>query len=865
MSGTPPEDLLDRPLVTQIAGDRIAGFYIPRLEAERDDAAPTPFAPRRPNAPKLAGYSWGGLTSGSPARALWLILLPFTLMNVAPRARPAGRAANSSSVRLIWYVARVLALTLTCLYVITGVGVGEDLVGWQCAGSAGKPCAAAAPGWLFRGLSYEHRLSAEHMLLLGALVPLAQLLVMWATSSRTANRYESTVADLGTNRGAVTVDHHADRNATELPLSSALMWRNAQQVRRLRAVHMQVGIALVLWTVLGATEGPRDHWYQLSGHWWSLVPLAVLGYALVGLGAASFTGHGTSAGWKYGSWAVWSALAVAGGYQAMGLLFAHDWLDGGFLGQLIVPGGPRQREPALISRVTEGSLPYYPATLLLVCGIALTVLAVLIVVVLAARIADRAARTPDGGSGDHQPLPPPLIGIATAVFATLAVFLAAAFSAGTYMFAASWLNTGSVKPGFGQVAQVYDHFVVPATVGTANLAYVFAVAALSIVIIVAVGVVGVRFRWAAGGRLQMTRDYPQPTDGSDPERSRRDRAIRQAMFLGRLVDQAQWFLAALVVIGLTIVTTFAVALLANDAHAPDQVFDGVDKGWLSASALGGAGAYLAVMTVIGLVTVGALAFRVPTTRRSVGILWDVAAFWPRACHPLAAPCYAERTVPDLVTFITAHRVRHPDDVLVLSAHSQGSVISAATLLQLDTFDTLPKTGFTRSADDASPIDVVPRICFLSFGCVLRRLYGRFFPVYFGPRELHRLEVVLGGGTAAGHEDGDSHAALPRWRNLWRYTDYLGGQVTAGPPQRIPTTAATMAEPGVAPDAPAVRGPVAWEWHSPDPSSFGRQPGDTTFSVAHRHSDYWKDESGYFQLAVADLAAQTMQPDEVKPT
>ena len=92
VSGTPPQDLLDRPLVTQVAGDGSAGFYRPRLLAERDDVA-GPSAERTDagtGAP-LEGYVWGGLTSGSPGRALWLVLLPFTLINVAARLRPAAR------------------------------------------------------------------------------------------------------------------------------------------------------------------------------------------------------------------------------------------------------------------------------------------------------------------------------------------------------------------------------------------------------------------------------------------------------------------------------------------------------------------------------------------------------------------------------------------------------------------------------------------------------------------------------------------------------------------------------------------------------------------------------------------------------
>ena len=62
--------------------------------------------------------------------------------------------------------------------------------------------------------------------------------------------------------------------------------------------------------------------------------------------------------------------------------------------------------------------------------------------------------------------------------------------------------------------------------------------------------------------------------------------------------------------------------------------------------------------------------------------------------------------------------------------------------------------------------------------------------------------------------------------------------------------------GSDPDQPPLRGPhVDWEWHAPDPPSFDRRPGDTTYPPPHRHSDFWKDRSGYFQLAVHDLVEQ----------
>ena len=58
------------------------------------------------------------------------------------------------------------------------------------------------------------------------------------------------------------------------------------------------------------------------------------------------------------------------------------------------------------------------------------------------------------------------------------------------------------------------------------------------------------------------------------------------------------------------------------------------------------------------------------------------------------------------------------------------MISAAVIFQLRTYD--------RGADGP----VLHGLGFLTFGCVLRRLYGRYFPVYFGPDRLAQLQTIL---------------------------------------------------------------------------------------------------------------------------
>ena len=59
VSGTPPQDLLDRPLVDQVAGDKIAGFYRPRLQAERYDDRPSSLRAGPPRRPVARGLQLG--------------------------------------------------------------------------------------------------------------------------------------------------------------------------------------------------------------------------------------------------------------------------------------------------------------------------------------------------------------------------------------------------------------------------------------------------------------------------------------------------------------------------------------------------------------------------------------------------------------------------------------------------------------------------------------------------------------------------------------------------------------------------------------------------------------------------------------
>jgi hypothetical protein len=121
---------------------------------------------------------------------------------------------------------------------------------------------------------------------------------------------------------------------------------------------------------------------------------------------------------------------------------------------------------------------------------------------------------------------------------------------------------------------------------------------------------------------------------------------------------------------------------------------------------------------------------------------------------------------------------------------------------------------------------VSSIAFLSFGCVLRRLYARYFTEYFSSLALGRVRSLL---TPA-------RDAAPRWINLWRYSDYLGGAVMSGPP-------------------PDPANGDAVDVQSVDPL-WDRAGGATTWPLANRHSYFWGDVA--FPGCVGTLAERVSE-------
>lgn len=224
---------------------------------------------------------------------------------------------------------------------------------------------------------------------------------------------------------------------------------------------------------------------------------------------------------------------------------------------------------------------------------------------------------------------------------------------------------------------------------------------------------------------------------------------------------------------------------------------------------------------LGLLALTAVAWVVSnaatSAERPLGLVWDIVCFFPRAGHPFTAPCYAERAVPEVAKrvrrFIKETRADGDDPYVILSAHSMGATIAIAALFMLELGTAVapdPDKSGDDEADDSQ--DVVPRVALLTHGVQIRAYFSRFFPEVFGPRvlgtrgtrgpslvrtdpwkkqvidEARQPRASLGAASDAptlvsllggSFTDADAWKA-PRWRNLWRRTDYLGFPVLAYP-------------------------------------------------------------------------------------
>lgn len=392
-------------------------------------------------------------------------------------------------------------------------------------------------------------------------------------------------------------------------------------------------------------------------------------------------------------------------------------------------------------------------------------------------------------------------GMAAALLALLASLISMIFSAALTLTIANLLGSPKVTLGHIPEEITANTLYLPSTI------YAGGIGMLVTVVAVALFAVGALIWTLLESRRLARTGSRDGVRSAYPNEGGRDsvKAVARIWARSALTDK--------VAVALTIITLpTAVVVIAY-------------QGWLVATGRPGDAALLRAASFGG--TLGVLAtgyflvqlrsaLLTTASRKHFGLLWDVGTFWPRACHPFAPPCYAERSVPEVVTRIRrlvgdeSHGVKDPayaqeeaerasgqsDDPLeahspvLLSGYSQGSPIAVAVMAQL-------------------PAAANDRVALLTLAAPVRRLYGRTFPAYFGP---HQLAVLRRRLTSEG---------TVRWRNLVRRSDYIGGWVLTKVP--VPADAPTPAV-----DHEILDPPVLWLDDNPSPPP------------AHLHSDWFPD-------------------------
>ncbi|MFD8389658.1 hypothetical protein ACFV2N_10800 [Streptomyces sp. NPDC059680] len=719
VGGTTPEAMLGDPRTVRVTGDDTAAVFRRAEDAEAGKG-------KEPlDRPVQEAYVWCNLTSGDSSRALWLLLLPFMVVNLAHWMRPAAPGRHRT-VRLYGLLVRLAALSLTVLLVAAACEVALDLVAWQCAGVRScahrhswlaflAPPASVPPGGHATWWSLPGR-----RLALAALVPTALTALLWYLSRRTWSAYES--------HRPMAYEPGPDSDGSALTRPG--FWYGRRLVARLRAAHT----AAALLTVAAAVAAPAVRFDHRPGGPAALDTLgrlltaALLAWAAAAAGVACRRGRSENRLDQQLDRHLVRLLPL-GALALLLLTVAYaGWTRPGWR--------------------STGRLPGDPAfgALMLAQGLLVVALAV-----VAGCLHRRSCNQRAGMRGLGGP-----------AVALLACALGGVMSGGVAQRVADWLDgTHTALPG-------------PPVLLTWQASTIPPVLAVLLLLAARLGLGTARLARAERERIR----HEHPGEPEDPGRTR---AIAHVRAMATLTDRAPLVVAVLAVTTLllgAVALAGALATRKTPGGAARRTYDALQAVAETSQALG---SWLVGLGFVLFVAWGRRAYKDASARRTIGILWDVGTFWPRAAHPFAPPCYAERAVPDL-TWRMATWTQRTGGRLVLSGHSQGSVLAAAAAWQL-------------------PPSVRGRIALLTYGSPLERLYGRWFPAHFGPPALAAL-----------------HRDVACWGNLYRSTDPIGG------PVRVPDD-----------DMPEVdHGPLR------DPLAYGRTPAHPLPAPILGHSDYQAD-------------------------
>ena len=675
VGGTPPDAILGDLAPEQVSGDAIAGFYRSSDHRANDGDRDARLDVDR----HVEVYSWGGLTSQSKVRVLWLALLPFLFGNLAGWMCSATTRNSTWRFRLHRLAGGLGALALTVNAALIAVMISADVNAYQTAraGLARHQWWLAPLGWPFV-VGHPAR-----QVMIGVLVPLLFVLALVLLASTTW-RYEAVRPPYRVTPEPKTPARKIAAAALQAGLADDEFWDGEGSVRLATWLHLAV-VAGFLAIALGVTAKALTGSPHVIALWWIAIGLGgvtiALGVGYICLDAFDALTDELRGRLPFLLVPAAVALIAAG-------LFA--WLQ---------PGGPAPQAAelpgmasvtgwtvlaiavvvaiALISMLlglpgSRGTLVGGPwVTLMLGFGLLNTVLlaAEIWVAHLVGPVTSNAA---DALSRPQGKIYLPYVitsGVPLLVWAAVLAVLAFGLIDGGRWLLCRQLPGVTARQYQDQAAAFRDPLAEP------------------------------RNRWYWSG----LRPFPPPGDQSgDVGQSKNwERAIARAQFLGRASHDATWLLWG--IIGGQLI----MALCVWQLHLQPPVI------------IRNLGVFLAGLVLPALMAFLYSAWSDPAKRRTIGVLWDVGTFWPRSYHPLSPPCYTERAVPELQRRLWW--LHDNGGRVMLAAHSQGAVLATAALVQ---------PGCRPDGDHPALV---------TFGSPVCKLYSWGFPAYFDRTLLEPLE------------------------------------------------------------------------------------------------------------------------------
>lgn len=698
VSGTPPRDLLYSDPVSYDRSDPYAQVY----EQSRDG-------------PEVKAFHWGSLTSGSRITAFWILLSPFMLSNVA------GWMAASRPV--VHAFIRLAGLGMSGLFVAQGLVVTVDLTN-QMFGDEGYGRVAVFGGAFLLVAVYTivvWRLSTRS--LLSPMGAAEQMGLLFGLGEESLSPPQMTAEERSL---------HAEDPARDARLSDPAMWVRQEILHRLRRQHLAMGLAV---TALGVELG-LDHAVQST--------LAYVFLLLVALDTFldAFPEHRLTA----------TVRKIAAPSVHIGLILIAVALVGIGLGPLPPADHPWPGVHRLVFFVAVGAgigafgvyvaqararhraidrdafLPLSALAIGLLIGGALGVAVAVLAELMASRFIPDLSGFGNLADFDLARTQVMANGGAWTTVAMLCFVMGLAAIAGF----AAWRGSPELPLRQGRTMAVLRRV-------TRRAAWIFGISGMLASVLAVLAAVIMAIRGWDPARLQPPIESMY---GSQPE-----------PVMGRMDPEIlPW--VALVIFVVMIVALTGVTFLISKAGALVVPVLGAAVLWM-----GWYGSFddevfriplvempirpTRLLDISFLVIVLGLTYFIlrsvlggfgdPERRRKVGIIWDIGSFWPRWFHPLAPPAYGPHAVKSLARALDA---QYPQ---VLTAHSQGSVISTVTLA---------------TQDCARPAGLV------TYGSPLGILYAKLFPDVGVAGLLESVET----GWAGRH-----------WVNLWRNTDPLGGE------------------------------------------------------------------------------------------